>query len=109
MTLSELLAQAGVEVDPAIIANLEPLVKVKVKAAKKNSRYVATGADFENKTPLQMKQAVLALGDEPKTMGEWAESLANFDGFKTQQTPEKIIAFYRKRAIEAGLVQEVLQ
>lgn len=110
MNLKELLKSAGVEITDSQAAVLEPLVKVKAKAAKTNAKYVGTGKEFGAKTPLQMKQAVNALGlEEPADIKAWAARLAEYDGFKTQQSPEKVIAFYRKRAIEAGLVRTVTQ
>jgi hypothetical protein len=93
---------------------LQALVKAvtakKTKASEKNYQVLKT--EFAAKTPLQMKQCVLALesagrDDEPVPMSMWCELLEQYEGFTTRQSAAKIIAFYRKRMLDEGLVAVV--
>lgn len=105
MKLQELVKQLGLDVPESVVAVLEPCVKVKAKSVKTSHKFEATGKDFEAKVPTQMKQCVQALGDQAMGLEDWAKSLEKVEGFRTQQSPAKIIAFYRKRMLEAGYVK----
>ena len=106
-TIAEVFAQVGIKVKEEKLAELEALLQVK-KQPKGSKKYVFNGDAFEAKTPLQMKQAVLAIKDAGEVdMKTWAEKLAAHDGFKTQQPVERIVAFYKKRMLDEGLVREV--
>lgn len=65
---------------------------------------------FGPKTPLQMQQAVMCVESaDPVDMKTWAERLAAYEGFKTNQPVERIIAFYKARMIAEGLVEAVAE
>lgn len=105
MELKTLLNNLAINLSDEEIARLEPNVKVKAKLQKANAKFEATGKDFEAKTPLQMKQCVQALGEQKMSLAEWADALGTVEGFRTQQTPAKIIAFYRKRLLDGGYIK----
>jgi hypothetical protein len=106
MELKEILSQIGIKCSDEKLAELEAVVQVK-KVPRTAKKWVAVeGAAFGAKTPLQMKQCVEALGTEPADMKTWVEKLAAVDGFKTAQPVERIVAFYKKRMIDEGLVRE---
>ena len=105
-TIAEVFAQVGIKVKEEKLAELETLLQVK-KQPKGSKKYVFNRDTFEAKTPLQMKQAVLAIEDAGEVdMKTWAERLKGYEGFKTQQPVERIIAFYKKRMLDEGLVRE---
>jgi hypothetical protein len=105
MNLKDLLEMHNVQLDDDVVAALEPLVKVKAKAAKANVKFVGTGKDLEGKIPLQMKQAISVLSEEPVDVKDWAAKLTDVEGFRTQQAPEKIVAFYKKRIVDEGYAE----
>ena len=102
MKLAQKLQQLGIELPADVVSKLEPHVRVKGRLPKGDAKFVATGKELDGKIPTQMKQAISVLGEQPVTVGEWAAKLTKVDGFRTQQKPEKIVAFYRKRMIEEG-------
>lgn len=105
-TIAEVFAHVGIEVREEKLAELETLLQVK-KQPTGRKKYVFNGDAFEAKTPLQMKQAVLAIKDAGEVdLKTWAEKLQGYEGFKTQQPVERIIAFYKKRMLDDGLVRE---
>ena len=105
-TIAEVFAQVGLKVNEDMLAELETLLQVK-KPQKGSKKYVFNGDTFEAKTPLQMKQAVLAIkGEGEVDLKTWAEKLQRYEGFKTQQPVERIIAYYKKRMLDEGLVRE---
>jgi hypothetical protein len=105
-TIAEVFAQVGIKVKEETLAELETLLQVK-KPQKGSKKYVFNGDTFEAKTPLQMKQAVLAIKDAGEVdLKTWAEKLQRYEGFKTQQPVERIVAFYKKRMLNEGLVRE---
>ena len=105
-TIAEVFAQVGIKVKDEKLAELEALLQVK-KQPKGSKKYVFNGDAFEAKTPLQMKQAVLAIKDAGEVdLKTWAEKLRGYEGFKTQQPVERIVAFYKKRMLDEGLVRE---
>ncbi len=106
-TIAEVFAQVGIKIEEEKLLELENLLQVK-KQPKGIKKYVFNGEAFEAKTPLQMKQAVLAIKNAGEVdMKTWAEKLGTYDGFKTQQPVERIVAFYKKRMLDEGLVREV--
>jgi len=105
-TIAEVFAQVGIKVKEDMLAELETLLQVK-KQPKGSKKYVFNGDTFEAKTPLQMKQAVLAIKDAGEVdLKTWAEKLQGYKGFETRQPVERIIAFYKKRMLDEGLVRE---
>jgi hypothetical protein len=106
---ARLSAIVGVELSDATVAEVKALfAKAPSKRQFKHWRVVST--TFGAKTPLQMQQAVLAAdGMDKVDMKTWAERLAVFDGFKTNQPVERIIAFYKARMISEGLVEVVAE
>ena len=106
MELKQIFADLKIKVNAEQLTALEQLITVK-KTPRAAQRFAFVQAVFEDKTPLQMKQCVECLKDvgHDVDMKEWAELLGQYDGFKTRQTPERIIAFYRKRMINEGQIQ----
>lgn len=107
MNLKEILAQVGVKVTEEQIENLSQLVEVK-KQKKGSKKWIFVKDEFSAKTPLQMRQAVLAIKEAGEVTNEqWSEKLAAYEGFRTQQPVDRIVAFYKKRMLTEGLVKEV--
>ena len=105
-TIAEVFAQVGIKVKEETLAELETLLQVKTQP-KGSKKYIFNGDAFHGKTPLQMKQAVLAIkGAGEVDLKTWAEKLQRYEGFKTQQPVERIIAYYKKRMLDEGLVRE---
>ena len=105
-TIAEVFAQVGIKVKEETLAELETLLQVKTQP-KGSKKYTFNGDAFHGKTPLQMKQAVLAIkGAGEVDLKTWAEKLQRYEGFKTQQPVERIIAYYKKRMLDEGLVRE---
>lgn len=105
-TIADVFAQVGIKVNDEKLAELEALLQVK-KQPKGGKKYVFNCDAFEAKTPLQMKQAVWAIRYAGEVdLRTWAEKLQGYEGFKTQQPVERIIAFYKKRMLDEGLVRE---
>jgi len=104
MNLKQLIAafnDAGIRAtDDQINAVFKTFV---TKTAKPGKVYYFKSATFGAKTPLQMRQLVLGLKDLGQaTVDVWATDAANY--LTTKQDPAKIIAFYRKRMLEDGLI-----
>lgn len=106
MKLKELNALLSLNLTDAQITALEPVVRVKAKAVKTDAKFVATEKQIEGKVPLQMRQAIGILGETPVSIKDWAAKLSKVEGFKTQQDPVKIVAFYRKRMVEEGYAKQ---
>ena len=105
-TIAEVFAQVGIEVKEETLAELETLLQVK-RQPKGSKKYVFNRDAFGAKTPLQMKQAVLAIkGAGEVDLKTWAEKLQGYKGFATRQPVERIIVYYKKRMLDEGLVRE---
>lgn len=105
-TITEILKSLGVKATEVQIGELEKLLAAK-KEPTSDKKYKVAKREFAAKTPLQMKQAVLCVGDEETvTMAEWSQKLGTYEGFATKQPVERIIGFYRKRMLDEGLVVE---
>lgn len=106
MKLNEILAAAGIEVSEEQLEQLSSQLEIKkTKKTVAKKWAVVEDAEFSAKTPLQMRQCVEAIrGEEEVDMKTWCEKLAGYDGFKTQQPVERIVAFYKKRMIDEGLI-----
>lgn len=104
MNLKQLIAAFN---DAGIVATDDQINTVfktfVTKTAKPGKVYYFKSAAFGAKTPLQMRQLVLGLKDLGQaTVDVWATDAANY--LTTKQDPVKIIAFYRKRMLEDGLI-----
>lgn len=104
MNLKQLIAAFN---DAGIVATADQINTVfktfVTKTAKPGKVYYFQSAAFGAKTPLQMRQLVLGLKDLGQaTVDVWATDAANY--LTTKQDPAKIIAFYRKRMLEDGLI-----
>jgi hypothetical protein len=109
MKLNEILAAAGIEVSAEQLEQISSQLEIK-KSKKVTAKKwaVVEDAEFSAKTPLQMRQCVEAIRDEAEVdMKTWCELLADYEGFKTAQPIERIVAFYKKRMIDEGLIQIV--
>lgn len=104
-----LSAIVGVELNDEQVAGVKALfAKAPSKRQFKKWRVIST--TFGPKTPLQMQQAVMCVESaDPVDMKTWAERLAAYEGFKTNQPVERIIAFYKARMIAEGLVEAVAE
>ena len=110
MTLKELFTNAGITLTDQQFADISKQVVMKQAKTKGNDKiYSFRSFAFTAKTPTQMQQCVRALeslAGKSGTMDEWAEAAGNL--LVTRQDPAKVIAFYRKRMIEDGLIVEGL-
>lgn len=111
-TISPLLAifsELGITLTEDQAAQLETKVEViKTKKQIHKKWEVVPETAFGAKTPTQMRQAIECVRDAGAVdMKTWAEKLAAYEGFKTQQPVERIIAFYKKRMLEEGLLRVV--
>lgn len=104
---TKLTAIVGVDLNDEQVANIKALfAKGPSKKIHKQWKFVSKA--FAAKTPTQMQQAVLCIeGLDQVDMKVWAEKLASWDGFKTNQTVDRIIAFYKTRMINEGLIAVV--
>lgn len=107
-TLKDVLASV-VDLTDDQYAVLEQHVVLK-KTPKGTKKWEFVEVDtMPAKTPLQMQQAYHAIeGEGAVNMETWAKLLADVDGFRTAQPVERIIAFYKKRMIDEGLIREVM-
>jgi hypothetical protein len=106
MTLKELFTSVGITVTDQQFADISKHVTVKQNGNKDSGQiYSFRSYAYYAKTPTQMKVCVAALESLPGksgTMEEWAAAAGNL--LVTRQDPAKVIAFYRKRMIEDGLI-----
>lgn len=110
LSLNEAIkAIVGVEVtDEQVVAVKALFAKAPSKRQFKKWRVIST--TFGPKTPLQMQQAVMCVESaDPIDMKVWTERLTSYEGFKTNQPVERIIAFYKARMIAEGLVEAVAE
>ena len=107
MNIKTILADAGVVVTDEVADLLASKLEIKKEKKTQHKKWVAVDeVEFTAKTPLQMRQAVLAIQGEGEVDTEkWSNLLATYPGFKTQQPVDRIIAFYRKRMLDEGLIQ----
>lgn len=104
-----LSAIVGVELNDEQVAGVKALF-AKAPSKRQFKKWQVVSTTFGAKTPLQMQQAVLAAeGQGPIDMKVWAERLTAYEGFKTNQPVERIIAFYKARMIAEGLVEAVAE
>ena len=102
--LSAIFTAIGLTVTEEQMAELTKVLVLKDdKPSKSGKVYYFRSAAFEPKTPLQMRQLVLGLSDlGSATVDVWATNAAGY--LETRQDPAKIIAFYRKRMLDEGLI-----
>lgn len=110
MTLKELFTYAGITLTDQQFADISKHVVMKQAKTNGNGKiYSFKSFAFKAKTPTQMMQCVRALeslAGKCGTMEEWAAAADNL--LVTRQDPAKVVAFYRKRMIEDGLIVEGL-
>jgi hypothetical protein len=105
--LIEIIKQ-HIETDDEVVDQMAEAIAaafpVKTKSRNAKEYFAVEGAEFAAKCPLQMKQCVEVLrnAEEPLSIAAWAEQLAGV--IKTKQPVERIIAFYRKRMLDEGLI-----
>lgn len=105
MTLKDLLTSIGVSVTEEQYEALASRVTLKTNksSGKTGGTYSYLSSSFGPKTPTQMRTCVnvlMKLGSA--TMEQWA--VAAGDVLVTRQDPAKVIAFYRKRMLDEGLI-----
>lgn len=105
MTLKDLLTSIGVSITEEQYGELAS--RVTLKAGKNSSKtdtiYSYLSSSFGPKTPTQMRTCVNVLMElGSATMEQWA--VAAGDVLVTRQDPAKVVAFYRKRMLDEGLI-----
>lgn len=103
-TIAAVLEHAGVITTEEQMSFLSQHLVLKTSVPKKDGKtFYHRSSKFGPKTPLQMRQCVLVLHDlGSATLEDWA--LMAGDVLETRQDPAKIIAYYRKRMLDEGLV-----
>lgn len=105
MQLKDLLTAIGITVTEEQYGALASRVVLKTEKpqGKTGGTYSYLSSAFGPKTPTQMRTCVYALMElGTATMEEWAKAAG--DVLHTRQDPAKVIAFYRKRMIDEGLI-----
>lgn len=105
MTLKDLLTSIGVSITEEQYGELASRVVLKADKSpgKTGGTYSYLSSSFGPKTPTQMRTCVNVLMElGSATMEQWA--VAAGDVLVTRQDPAKVIAFYRKRMLDEGLI-----
>ena len=105
MTLKDLLTSIGVSITEEQYGELASRVMLKTDKSpgKTGGTYSYLSSSFGPKTPTQMRTCVNVLMElGSATMEQWA--VAAGDVLVTRQDPAKVIAFYRKRMLDEGLI-----
>lgn len=104
-TIEQVLEDAGIIASVEQINQLKSLLVLKGSVQSKGGGkiYYHRSSEFAPKTPLQMRQLVLVLHDlGSATVADWA--LLAGESLTTRQDPAKIIAYYKKRMLQDGLI-----
>jgi hypothetical protein len=105
MELKDIMSQCGIKCSEEKLAELSNFVQLKKIPKGSKTWAVVDGGEFGSKTPLQMRQCVESIrGCGNVDMKTWVEKLTAYEGFKTQQPVERIIAFYKKRMLDENLI-----
>ncbi len=105
MQLKDLLTAIGITVTEEQYGALASRVVLKTEKpqGKIGGTYSYLSSAFGPKTPTQMRACVNVLMElGTATMEEWAKAAG--DVLVTRQDPAKVIAFYRKRMLDEGLI-----
>lgn len=105
MQLKDLLTAIGITVTEEQYGALASRVVLKTEKpqGKTGGTYSYLSSAFGPKTPTQMRTCVNVLMElGTATMEEWAKAAG--DVLVTRQDPAKVIAFYRKRMLDEGLI-----
>ena len=105
MQLKDLLTAIGITVTEEQYGALASRVVLKTEKpqGKAGGTYSYLSSAFGPKTPTQMRTCVNVLMElGTATMEEWAKAAGEV--LVTRQDPAKVIAFYRKRMIDEGLI-----
>lgn len=107
MKPSEYLKSQGLELTAEQVAAVDESMKVKGQKRADKKFQVADKSKIGEIKTAQKKLVAVAItrAKGPVDMNEWAE-LATAEGLVTKQDPARIVAYYRKDLVEAGIVKE---